>query len=162
MPHENSGGPKVDSPVIALLFISMGAMVGFVSQLLFYLVSGVDFGFLAHMMGICAIVGVFLWLLFLGDYYRTKRRRANRRQGRSPWGELRTEPPRPYAERLSGFLEHDASPVGVGTASCVPHRSRMRFWCFPGWERSEPSEAKPVWFIRRILVRIHEAVHGAH
>jgi hypothetical protein len=107
------------------------------------------------------VIGLTTWVvLLLIDCSRTRnerfRRQRTERGLRSPWGELRTEEPRPYSDRLAHYLSHALERDKPPALSADSH---MRFWALFDWP-TESTGPKPPWFIRRILRRIQEAVRG--
>ena len=110
-----------------------------------------------------ATLGILFWMFLVSAIYRRRwRRQRNRIQRRamgirSPWGERRTEPAKPYADRLASFLTHSAHDQTATPPA--PMKSRMAFWSIFDLP-CEPTDAKPTWFLRRMLDRIHRAVHG--
>ncbi len=124
--------------------------------------------------------GLFYWVLWLAGVEGRKRRQAReelRRRGaiRSPWGQVRTTDPQPFAERLTAFKSaygasasqnEEDSQVSV-EAIPLPgdqddsFQSAMSYWSIVDVPRDiEPP--KPVWYLRRMLQRIRDALQGYH
>lgn len=117
---------------------------------------------------------LFIWLLTkLSAAARRRRAARYRNRLRSPWGERRTEEPRPYNDRLATFVsaasvavDEEASNLNDALATDAQStlgdplfRSQMPFWSAVDVPcESEPP--KPTWFIRRILRRIRESLMG--
>lgn len=152
-------------------FYLMSSMLGFFQHQAFW--SAVSIG-LVHAL----FVGACYWVLWLAGAPGRKRRQANselRRKGmlRSPWGQIRTTDPQPFSERLNAFksayeagdtqIEEGSQEAGVATSlsgdQADSYQSAMSYWSIVDVPRDiEPP--KPVWYLRRMLQRIRDALHG--
>ena len=122
--------------------------------------------------------GACCWVLWLAGSPGRKRREAQselRRKGiiRSPWGQVRTTDPQPFADRLNAFksaygaedaqVEESSQDVGETTSLSADqgdsYKSAMSYWSIVDVPRDiEPP--KPVWYLRRMLRRIRDALQG--
>lgn len=156
--------PHIESSKAGLLFVLAGCVMDAAIGVCLFFVTQVwepifGFGFFG------GFLMAALWMsILVGRYNRRHRilysRELRHAHGlRSPWGEKRTEVSGPYADRLAHFLANSIEPDSTqNLAERAP--STTPFWSYFDLPQ-DTTEPKPTWYLRRMLLRIKEAVRGS-